>query len=285
VEIIELVSGDARARVCSKGAHVMDAEFGGVPLLWLSPMASLQAETPGVAIRGGVPLCFPWFGKDPWGGPAHGFARNRDWRLADRSAGRAVFALDDDAETRELWPHPFHAELTVRLDSVLTFTFEVTNTGIDDAPFTYALHSYFAAAPADGTAAQDDHVHPGRPPGAAVHGLDGCIRTETTGGTSTQEGDIIVDGYVDAIFQQVPPSVAVSGAGSTIQVYSDDMTSAIVWNPGPNAMPDIRDGWREFVCVERGRVGPAGVVLPPGATYAATMRLGLFTRASTYLTG
>jgi D-hexose-6-phosphate mutarotase len=257
VEIIELTSAYGRARVCDKGAHVMDAEFGGVPLLWLSPMADLQAGTPGTAIRGGVPVCFPWFGKDPAGGPAHGFARITPWRLADRSADRAVFALDDDEATRRLWPHPFHAELTIGLDDALTFTFSVMNTGRDDMTFTYALHGYFAAALADGV---------------RVDGLDGLTRSDL-GMPSTQAGPVVVDGYVDGIFQNAPSRVLLHAGERTVTVDARDMSSAVVWNAGPNEMPDIRDGWRDYVCVERGRVGAAGPVVAAGETYTATMRL------------
>jgi glucose-6-phosphate 1-epimerase len=101
-----------------------------VPLVWLSPLAREQAEVPGQAVRGGVPVCFPWFGRRH-GMPAHGFARNRDWHLADRSPDRVVFTLDDDDETRALWPHRFHAELALHLDDAINFDFTVTNR--DDA--------------------------------------------------------------------------------------------------------------------------------------------------------
>jgi len=207
----------------------------------VSTKAAEQAISPGTAVRGGVPVCFPWFGKDPDGRPAHGFARNVDWRLAERSAERAVFALEDDVASRALWPHRFRAELAVRLDDAVNIAFTVANT--DDTPFTftYALHSYFAA---DATRAVD------------------------------VEGLVTVDGYLDEIFQDVPDLLTVRDAGSRIDVDAHDMTSAVVWNPGPNTMPDVGEQWREFVCVERGRVGPAAVSVAPGEVYQASLRLG-----------
>ena len=238
--IIELASEHGTARVCSKGAHVMDVRLHDRPLLWLSTSAEEQAVTPATAIRGGVPVCFPWFGKDPEGRPAHGFARTVDWRPTEHTADRAVFALDDDAASRALWPHRFHAELAISLDDAVHIALTVTNT--DDTPFTftYALHSYFAA---DATRA------------------------------ITVDGLVTVDGPIDTIFQNVPDRLVVRDDDRQITIDAPDMTSAIVWNPGPNTVPDIGEQWREFVCVERGRVGPAAVTLAPDTTYTASMRL------------
>lgn len=237
MEIIELTSDDASARVAARGAQVLDAGLRGVPLLWLSPLVLDQVQNPGQAVRGGVPVCFPWFGRRQ-GMLAHGFARNRDWRLAERSSDRVVFALDDDDETRALWPHRFHAELALRLDEALNFDFTVTNR--DDAAFTftYALHSYFAVTEPDG-----------------VDGLDGFTIP------------------IDAVFERAPDRLVLRGADRRITIESRNMASAVVWNPGPNDVPDIGEEWRDFVCVERGNIGAAAVTLDPDQRHTASMRL------------
>jgi glucose-6-phosphate 1-epimerase len=239
VEIIDLISAHGTARIASKGAHLMSVRLAGRELLWLSDQAETQATTPGTAVRGGVPVCFPWFGTDPQGRPAHGFARTVEWRLAERSADRAVFALDDDGASRALWPHRFHAELAVRLDDAVHIMFTVANTDETPFTFTYALHSYFA-------------VDAARP--VEVDAL------------------VTVNGHLDEIYQNVPDLLTVRDAGGRIDVDARNMTSAVVWNPGPNTMPDVGERWREFVCVERGRVGAAAVTVAPGGTYQASLR-------------
>lgn len=263
MEIVEIGSPNGTARIATKGAHVMDVRLDGRDLLWLSTAAEKQAVTPGVAVRGGVPVCFPWFGKwhgdGPAGLPQHGFARTSDWRVAERSADRAVFTLDDDDATRALWPHRFHAELEVTVGDGLDFAFRVTNTDETPFTFTYALHSYFTA----------DLSAP-----IPVDGLDGRARTDNAdGGTGVQDGPLVVDGYLDASFQQAPDELVIRAGDHVVTVDARDMSSAVVWNPGPNTMPDVGDQWPEFVCVERGRVGTAAVSLAPGDRYTGSLAL------------
>jgi glucose-6-phosphate 1-epimerase len=258
MEIVEIRSDHGSARISSKGAHVLTAVLARGPLLWLSPQGESQAATPGAAVRGGVPVCFPWFGRHPDGRPAHGFARNVEWRVAERAADRVVFALDDDAATMALWPHRFHAELAIRVDDRLRFGFAVTNT--DATPFacTYALHSYLSAPVS---------------PELRVDGLDGCARHEDGQPPVRQTGPVPVGGAIDALFDGVPDTIVLRGTGDTIVVEAQDLPSAVVWNPGSGALPDVGDQWRDFACVERGRIGAAAVRLAPGETHRTSMTL------------
>jgi glucose-6-phosphate 1-epimerase len=240
MDFVELVSAGGRARISCKGAQVCRAELGARPLLWCSPDA-------GMPVRGGVPICFPWFGKHPEGLPAHGFARLRDWQLLDQAADRALFGLDDDADTLALWPHRFHAEMAISLDDVLNFTFTVTN--IDAAPirFTYALHTYFA-----------------------VDSL-----AEATVAFEQRQASVTLDDRIDAVFEDAPGRLVLRDGERRVAIDSPEMTSAVIWNPGDNDAPDIGDQWRNFVCVERGRIGAAAVTLDPDERHASSMRLSL----------
>jgi D-hexose-6-phosphate mutarotase len=245
-----LTSANGRATVSRAGAQVLAARLGDRPLLWLSPIERQPW-------RGGIPICFPWFGKHPDGLPSHGFARNRDWHLADQATDRVVFTLDDDDATRALWPYRFHAELAVRLDDALHLTFSVTNTDPGPFTFTYALHSYFAVESMTGS---------------HVDGLDGCPRRDGDR-IGTQSGPVTLDRPIDAVFEPAPHPLILHGGRRGVAVEAPEMTSAVVWNPGANDLPDVGDRWPEFVCVERGRIGAAAVTLPPGATHTASMRV------------
>ena len=249
--MIALSSASGRAEVSSYGGQVLVAEWDGEPLLWLQ---SPDAE-PGKAIRGGVPICFPWFGPGPEGLPQHGFARTSEWAVVSHASDRVVLALDDDAATRALWPHRFHAEIEVALGSTLDLTFTVTNPGDEAIRFTYALHSYFAVASA---------------PDAQVHGVEGHRRDDVGGATSTQNGPVIVGSGLDAIFEDVPDRVVLWDGDRRIAVDAPGEPNAIVWNPGA----EFGERWTEFVCVERGRVRDAAVTLAPGERHTASVRLG-----------
>jgi len=264
--MIEIRSDAGTARISRYGAQVLDATLRGRRLLWAPPGAIDAADTrdaanerSGKAVRGGVPVCFPWFGPHPDGLPQHGFARTRVWDVRDQRADRVVFELSDDEGTRALWPHAFRAELAIEIGEVLAFALTVDNTGAAAFTITYALHSYLAAPAAT----------------AFVDGLDGRARREG-GLDSVQSGPVWTARPLDAIFPGAPPRVTLhDGAGGRIGVEADAMPSTIVWNPGPNDVADIGDGWRDFVCVERGRVGSEAVTLSPGARHTATMRLSV----------
>ncbi|MGQ5524292.1 D-hexose-6-phosphate mutarotase [Chitinimonas sp. PSY-7] len=254
---IELVSSHGRARISRQGAQVLDADLNGVPFLWLSPLASTE---PGKAIRGGVPICFPWFGKHPDGLPAHGFARNQIWTLRELQPDCAVFKLCDSDETRKLWPHAFRVTLTITLDSALQFDFLVENRDSQPINFSYALHSYFAV---------------GDVRRCQVEGLDGRLRREVGHVTTPQQGVIQLDKPIDAIFENAEAPLLLKDGDRCVHIDASLMRSAVVWNPGPAAesVSDIGSHWPEYVCVERGNVGMAGITLAAGEVHRARMRL------------
>ncbi|WP_374535450.1 D-hexose-6-phosphate mutarotase [Chitinimonas taiwanensis] len=257
MSLIELVSAHGRARISPQGAQVLDAELDGRPLLWLSPLADF---TPGKAVRGGVPLCFPWFGKHPQGLPAHGFARNQRWTVLEQSASQVRLALEDNAETRALWPHAFRLELTLQLDQALDFTFRVENRDALPIQFSYALHSYFAVT--------DLH-------GSLVQGLDGCLRRELAHVTMPQPGAVRLVEPIDAVFELAPAVLQLQEGPRQVLIEAESMRSAVVWNPGPaaEAVADIGVHWPEYVCVERGNIGAAAITLAAGEVHQASMRL------------
>ncbi|MBL8992244.1 MAG: D-hexose-6-phosphate mutarotase, partial [Spirochaetia bacterium] len=131
----------ATAEIYRHGAHVTSWKTpDGKEQLFLSAATPFKAATP---IRGGVPIVFPQFGNF---GPLtpHGFARIKDWDLAEHRENVSTWRLTDDAETLAVWPHPFELLFEVRLEEKsLSLTFTVKNTG--EAPFSFrsALHTYF----------------------------------------------------------------------------------------------------------------------------------------------
>ena len=145
IPVIEITTPDAMARVAVQGGQVLEWQpRGHKPVIWVSKAAVFQA---GKGVRGGVPVCWPWFGAVD-GKPAHGFVRTRMWDVRETRedlAGTVVVRLGirDDESSRALWNHAFNLELIVTVGAALKMELVTRNTG--DAPFTIteALHTYF----------------------------------------------------------------------------------------------------------------------------------------------
>lgn len=271
LDVVELETPASTCSVALQGAQVLGfAPRGERDWLWVSPKARWSA---GSALRGGIPICFPWFGPHPTerGFPAHGFARTRPWRLlgVDEVAGerlRAVFELRADEQTEALFPHPFTARATVIAGDDLQLAFEVENPGSDAFAFELALHSYFAVSDVAAI---------------SIEGLGGCGYVDkVAGGARRRQGDgpIRIVGEVDRVYDRAGPLTLVDpGPARSLRLETAGAASTVVWNPGPEkarALADLGpDGFRAFVCVETGTVGDGRVVLPPGGRHLLTVRV------------
>jgi len=251
-----------RATVALQGAQILDFQAAGQrPLLWLSERALL---TPGKAIRGGIPLCFPWFGSHPQDAskPAHGFARNREWQLSAASLGEQghtlVFTLNADAATRALWPHDFRAELHMELGQTLCLSLHVHNTGAQPFSFTFAFHSYFPVADIRQV---------------CVEGLDGSRCIDQLAATRTPQpygGPVTFAGETDRIYLAARGDYRIIDmvSGGETRIKAPGCRSAIVWNPWAEKTARLGDmhpeGWQGMVCVECGNVESDRVTVGAG---------------------
>lgn len=248
-----------------QGAHLISfIPAGGQDVLWLSPNAVFK---PGKAVRGGIPLCMPWFGGHPDGLPSHGFARSMDWSLhsaRNLADGRTevVMRLQDSEQTRALWPHAFNFEFTICVGQTLDLSLSAENLSNTTVPYTYAFHTYFAV---------EDYTR------IAVTGLAGCTYIDTLGEVRrlVQEGDVHFTGATDRVYLDVAKVQTIIDAKRTIQI-SGNSKSAVLWNPGDHAekIGDIGAGVNQhFVCVERGDVFDNSLTLAAGEKHIATMTL------------
>jgi glucose-6-phosphate 1-epimerase len=272
LHFIVLDTPRCRARLTSHGAHLCEWTPAGQPsaVLFLSPRAVFARDK---AIRGGVPVCFPWFGAHPTDPhkPQHGFARTHAWDVESTGQDaqgdtRVVFRLVSSPDTRALWDADFVAQLTVVLGATLELTFEVENTA--EEPFVYeaALHAYLAI----GDIAK-----------VSVHGLENTrFLDKTDGQREKRSGDapLTFDGEVDRTFLDTTAACTVHDPVLERQIHIDKINSGatVVWNPGlakGQAMADLGDAWRRFVCVETANCGPLAVHLSPGTRHTMTSRI------------
>lgn len=231
-----------RAAITLQGAHLFAWQPSGEkPVIWLSDKTPFS---PGKAIRGGVPICWPWFG--PAGEPAHGFARNQTWTLSAHDENDEgvilTFVLESNAQTKKLWPHDFTLFARFRLGQHCEIELEAHG----DFEATAALHSYF-------TVADIAEVE--------VSGLGKTYIDKVENNVQgTSEGKQRYPGRVDRIFTQAEDcSVIHDKAGQRlIEVYHHHHSDVVTWNPGVElscSMADMaNDGYRTLVCVETARI-------------------------------
>lgn len=255
-----------RAIIALQGAQVLSfCPTDSIDLLWLSPRSAMYA---GRHIRGGIPLCAPWFGPGPDDAPIHGFVRLMPWHLLqydemDDGRTHLRFQLRGDANVCKNWPHAFLFELDLIVGRTLELQFTVTNESAATADFAFAFHSYLSVENIDTTTVS------GLAGSICIDRLANCTRT-------IQAGEIDAAKGVDRTYLDVGDTQIVRGA-HTVQVRSRTR-SAIVWNIGSNdvAFPDLGDGaHHHYLCLERGDVADCAIPLAPGESYHADLILSL----------
>jgi D-hexose-6-phosphate mutarotase len=242
-------------------------------VLWVSPASRFAHDC---AIRGGVPICFPWFGAQSGHpeSPSHGFARLSQWSLlgAEEDGDDVIVRLcltDSDATGASAWPHPFEAVYTVVAGSRLSLSLQVTNRGGEEVVFEEALHTYFQV--------RDIHA-------TEVAGLEGAMFHDRRAGPGPQAGEpgpVHFASETDRIYPGTTASTAIldTGGGRSVVISKDGSESTVVWNPWAGkarSMDDFPDdGWRRMVCVEVCNIRDDAVRLPPGGshTMSATFEL------------
>lgn len=265
-----LVSPYGAAEVALYGAHVLSYRLTGhAPLLWLA--ASYKGIKQGEAIRGGIPVCWPWFGPSGKQGlPSHGFVRTLFWSVTgtetDKDSTAVTLSLVSSPETLALWPHDFRLNLTVTVGKTLDVELETVNDGKEPFAITEALHSYFSIKDISDI---------------LVTGLDGepYIERAPGGADSVQSGAIAFSGETDRIYPRHSGSSIINdnGAGRRIFVGKDGSAATVVWNPWTAKaarLGDIAgDEWRRFVCVETANAGGEPITVNPGESHKIVARL------------
>jgi glucose-6-phosphate 1-epimerase len=257
-----------------QGAHLTQWQpHGPAPVLFLSRRA---VYAPGKAIRGGVPIVFPWFGPHATDrhAPMHGFARARRWRLVTYGPGPdgAVvleLALEDDEATRALWPSTFSLRYRVSVGDALSLALEVVNTS--PAPFTFeaALHTYLAT---------------GDVAAVSITGLEETLYIDKVDAMARKRhgpAPLRLTAETDRVFLGTRARCVVTdpALGRRLVVDKAGSATTVVWNPWSAktaAIADLEpDDWRRMVCVETANAADDAVTLAPGARHvmSATIRV------------
>ncbi|AKT51069.1 D-hexose-6-phosphate mutarotase [Arsenicicoccus sp. oral taxon 190] len=242
----------ATASVYDQGAHLVAwTPDGAGPVLWCSEHTLLEE---GVAIRGGVPICLPWFGPGRSGDrkPSHGPARITPWRLVEEGPGTVTYAVTG----AELGVADLEATYVVEAGERLTLSLTVANTGADELTYEEALHAYLTV----GDVRQ-----------VTVEGLDRASYVDKTdqGRTHRQEGPLRLTRETDRVYRSACAVTVVDPVlGRRLRVAKTGSASTIVWNPWADKaaqMSDLGDDeWTGMLCVEGGNVMADEITLAPG---------------------
>jgi glucose-6-phosphate 1-epimerase len=259
-----LTGQGATAHVYTLGAHVTHYQpVGHVPVLWMSSRSEFE---PGKPIRGGVPICLPWFGarEDRSDLPNHGFARTSIWQVINATqtqSGDAVITLvmTDNEQTRELWPYAFEFRMVVSLGTKLCMALTVSNRSEQQMTITQALHSYFNV----GDVRQ-----------VSVTGLEGAgYISKVQQQNNTQDGPITIESETDRVYTNTQAACTLEDPvlGRCIVIEKTGSDSTVVWNPWidkSKAMSDFGDDeWPGMLCVETANALEDAICLEPGATH------------------
>jgi glucose-6-phosphate 1-epimerase len=259
--------------ICLYGAQVTSFRpHDSMEVLWLSPDSYFEV---GKAIRGGIPVCFPWFGphKTDSEMPQHGFARLMYWDVistatlpTDETLIRLQLCSSD--ETKAYWPYDFCAELSVLVGHKLAVTLKVTNTSDVQFEYTCALHSYFGLSAIENL---------------SIVGLEGITYyNQQTGEKEIQEESVlqiqepVTRHYLDT---ETPVYIYDSIFRRHIKVDKSGSKVTTVWNPGEETCSQIGDlpddAWETFVCVEAVNAFDFPIYLAPGEFYETSAMIDM----------
>ncbi len=265
VGFAEVTAAHGRATIALQGAQVIAwAPDGEKPVIWLSNDAKF---VPGKSVRGGAPVCWPWFGThaSESGYPAHGYARTVPWRVT--RAGplidgrvRLAFELIENDITRRQWPHASPVELHVTVSNTLELELVTRNAGKKPLTLTEALHTYFAV---------------GDVRKVKVNGLDGAEYLDKVGAAQRRQqiGPVLFTGETDRVYVNTEAECIIDDAEwqRRIHITKSGSHSTVVWNPWidkAKKMGDMgEDGYLGMVCVESANTAENAVTLAPGAEH------------------
>jgi len=273
---IQIHTASAESEIYLHGAQVTAWKPAGADeVLFVSEKSHWED---GRAIRGGIPVCFPWFrakADDPKA-PAHGFVRTREWKLealTEEPGGSicAYLSTESDATTRRWWPFEFRLEYRITVGGLLTLELRLKNTGQSALRFEEALHTYFNVGDVERV---------------KVRGLDGAAYLDNRDGNRrrTQTGDLQLSAQTDNAFSGTsgPVGIVDEVLGRTLRTEKRNSGSTIVWNPwrdGAVSMSDFEaDEWRRMLCVEGGNILDSAVLLEPQEAHTLTVEISTATK-------
>jgi glucose-6-phosphate 1-epimerase len=261
---VHITSAAAIGDIYLHGAHVTSwRPSGAEEVLFLSSSSKWED---GKAIRGGVPISFPWFAdkaNDPKA-PAHGFVRTKSWLLdsiaADADVVTVTMSTASDESTKRWWLGDFRVVYRASFGRTLKLELEIRNTGATTLRFEEALHAYFKVGDVRTT---------------CVRGLNNVDYLDKTDHyqEKIQQGDVEITSETDRVYLDTESPVQLSDAvlHRRLDVAKQNSRTTVIWNPWSQkaaTMSDLgNDQWTQMLCIEASNVPPYAIEVATGACH------------------
>lgn len=279
----EIRHGKAKAIILEQGAHLVSYGIEGeMPIIWDNPNAVFEK---GVAVRGGIPVCWPWFGDIAWNAkqiesmcsgfdmpPFHGLVRNVDWQLESMHAtddGTCItFHCETTPDQATCWQHHARLLLSFTIGHTLTLQLKTENLGTKDIAVSQALHTYYAVSNAERL---------------RFEGLSGVEYFDVLDGwkRKLQQEEPVITEEITRAYTQTPDRLTIEDQGwnRRIIVSTQGTRSAILWNPWKERARLLdqyqADSWKNMVCLETARLADDLLLLAPGETDTMTLNIAV----------
>lgn len=268
IPVVEVKNAQASAKISLQGAHLLSwVPQGEDEVIWLSKDARFE---PGKSVRGGIPVCWPWFGASEvdTAYPAHGFARTVFWQLSQVKAISAdetqiIFRLDtdkitDNKNTQKMWPYSSLLEYIITLGKTLSLELITYNNSSSEIIISEALHTYFNVGDITQT---------------SVKGLDKKTYLDKPDNfkRKIQNSSITVNSEVDRVYLNTTDDVVIENKNRKIKIKKQGSLSTIVWNPWKAVAEKMADlgegGYLQMLCVESGNAAENSIAVKAGESH------------------
>jgi glucose-6-phosphate 1-epimerase len=259
-EYLEIKNSVATAKISLSGAHIFKYKRSGEEdMLWLSDISAFEE---GIAIRGGIPICWPSFGLNNPTLPQHGFARTSLFSLVyseeiDESTTEILLRLTDSQTSRKLWNYKFELNLKITISDTLHVELQTINKDRQEFTLTQAFHTYFNISDISDVSIIGLDKKP------YLDALDGEIKR--------QKGELRFDSEYDAVYQEVDVEILLKDKYRNISIKTDGSSSAVVWNPWIDKCSRMsyinKEAYREFVCLETSNAFDDFKILKPNQSH------------------
>lgn len=260
LEYIAVASSLCNAKIFLQGAQLTEfTPAGQKPLIWVSED---EDYLEGKSVRGGVPICWPWFGVNQnEGWPIHGVARTSLWRAEEvtetEQAITVSLSLPMLNVDKTYWPHQSSLKVIFTLTEQLQIELVNTNLGQQAFELTQALHTYFPTSAIEKT---------------SVDGLQGANYIEFGEGPFEQNEEVTFTRETDMVYQNAPAQQTITTPEGVIAVGRENSTSCVLWNPWiekSQRLSNFRDDeYHKMLCLEAANVMADKVTLAPGQSHS-----------------
>lgn len=266
LEFIKVASEFCDATIFLQGAQITEfTPTGKKPLLWVSQQEDYQE---GKGVRGGIPICWPWFGVSQHEGwPAHGVARTGLWRAEQvKEEENSIYislSLPMNQIDEKYWPHKTKLLVEFVLSTSLEVRLTTTNLDNETLNFTQALHTYFPTPAIEET---------------KVDGLQGSKYIEFGEGPFEQYDLVSFARETDMVYTQAQDTQRIITPDGIIEVSRENSRSCVLWNPWIDKSKRLSnfadDEYHVMLCLEAANVLEDSVELAPGDkhTLATSLR-------------